>query len=196
MKFSLPHTIAVCMLGLSIAVPAQCPAGGYGPPGPPPPPNGPVDGPSPGTPSSSSPSAPSPAGPTTPGPGGPTSGNPTTPKGPVSGPITPRGAPGPTTGRRGTPLTFERQHTSKDRLRIDWEHPTPPSHTEGTAAAGPLPTDDAMGLMWDANDERPLLVLRECLECTGTDNALLSRAMTNDRTLLLAKWFRTVRLPA
>ncbi|HEX5052502.1 MAG TPA: hypothetical protein VFZ65_12065 [Planctomycetota bacterium] len=198
MKSSLTH--ALCILGLSIVLPGQCAPHMGGPPGPPPPPNPPVDGPAPGTPTSSSPSAPSPAGPATPGPAGPSSpqpSNPTTQKGgPVSGPITPRGATGPRTGGRGVALTFERQHTSNERLRIDWEHPTPPQHTEGTAAAGPIPAADAMALMWDPGDERPLLVLRECMECAGTDNALLNRSLSNDRTLLLTKWFRMVRLPA
>jgi len=44
-------------------------------------------------------------------------------------------------------------------------------------------------------DPRPLLVLRECAVCNGTDNALLSRSAENERTFLLARWFHCVKLP-
>src|SRR5690606_31730510 len=45
-------------------------------------------------------------------------------------------------------------------------------------------------------DGRPLLVLRECQLCQGEDGALFSRSLANDKTMLLTKWFRTVKLPA
>ena len=40
------------------------------------------------------------------------------------------------------------------------------------------------------------MVLRECQSCQGSDSALLSRSLKNDKTMLLTKWFRTVKLPA
>ncbi len=95
-------------------------------------------------------------------------------------------------------MTFERGATSKDRLRVDWVHPVPPKRAvERTSADfGPLPLDAALNLLWEAGDSRPLLVLRECNLCKEGDEALLQRSLNNDRTLLLTKWFRTVRLPA
>jgi len=45
------------------------------------------------------------------------------------------------------------------------------------------------------DDPRPLLVLRECGECSGTEDALMSQADGNERTFLLSRWFRCVRLP-
>ena len=44
-------------------------------------------------------------------------------------------------------------------------------------------------------DKRPLLVLRECLTCTGTEDALLTRDSDNERTYLLSQWFHCVKLP-
>lgn len=40
-----------------------------------------------------------------------------------------------------------------------------------------------------------MLVVRECGFCKGTDDALLSRRLDNERTLLLTKWFHCVKLP-
>ena len=44
-------------------------------------------------------------------------------------------------------------------------------------------------------DKRPVLILRECDKCKGTDHALLSRTLDNEQTVLLAHWFRCVKLP-
>ena len=44
-------------------------------------------------------------------------------------------------------------------------------------------------------DRRPLLVLRECLKCNGTDNALMTRNEDNERTLLMSRWFHCIKLP-
>jgi hypothetical protein len=95
------------------------------------------------------------------------------------------------------PMTFTRGATSKDRLFVDWFHPVPPKRSaEETSAAGPLPMKDALELMWTDSDQRPLLVLRECSKCKDSDEAVLHRALDNERTMLLMSWFRTVRLPA
>ena len=44
-------------------------------------------------------------------------------------------------------------------------------------------------------DLRPLLVLRECKLCNGTDDALLSSYESNEDILMMAKWFHCVKLP-
>ncbi len=101
---------------------------------------------------------------------------------------------GPRTG--GIVMTFERGHTSKDRLKVDWCHPVPPKlDPRKTVAAGPMALEAALAVLWEAGDDRPLLVMRECSKCKDGDEALLQRSLNNDRTLLLTKWFRTVRLP-
>jgi len=45
------------------------------------------------------------------------------------------------------------------------------------------------------DDRRPLLVLRECLYCNGTDDALLSSTSGNERTLIMTRWFHCVKMP-
>lgn len=45
------------------------------------------------------------------------------------------------------------------------------------------------------DDRRPLLVLRECLHCNGTDDALLSSTSGNERTLIMTRWFHCVKMP-
>ena len=190
-------------LALATNLPAQC---GHGVPSPGSlGSEGPAAAAGPATPSGpASPSAPSPSGPESPQPAaphGPTTSGPSSPSAPT-GPTTGRGMPGggsplkgPATGPRGVMMLFERGATSKDRLKIDWEHPVPPAaSTNHTSVGGPLPLADALKILWDG-DERPLLVLRECSFCQDTDQALLTRSMNNDRTQLLTKWFRVVRLP-
>lgn len=46
------------------------------------------------------------------------------------------------------------------------------------------------------DDPRPLLVLRECKVCNGTDDALLKGGVDNEKTFMLAQWFHCVKLPA
>lgn len=101
---------------------------------------------------------------------------------------------GPTTG--GVPMSFERGDTSKERLRPDWLHPVPPNRNENeTSASGPLSLADALAILWESGDNRPLLVLRQCNLCKDGDEALVTRALRTERTILLSKWFRLVRLP-
>jgi hypothetical protein len=45
------------------------------------------------------------------------------------------------------------------------------------------------------DDPRPLLVLRECKVCNGTDEALLKGGVDNEKTYLLSAWFHCVKLP-
>jgi hypothetical protein len=106
----------------------------------------------------------------------------------------------------GIALNFERQATSKKRLQIQWTYPVyrvepgsagksqAPGGTVATMREAALPRDEAF--RWVAGDDRrPLLVVRECERCKGTDDALLKRRMDNEKTLLLATWFRCVKLP-
>lgn len=57
-----------------------------------------------------------------------------------------------------------------------------------------LPLEQAMQLVV-REDRRPLLVMRECEKCKGTDHALLSRSLDNEQTVLLTRWFHCVKLP-
>jgi hypothetical protein len=57
-----------------------------------------------------------------------------------------------------------------------------------------LPVEKAYELVTEG-DRRPLLIMRECERCKGTDHALLSRTMSNEQTVLLTGWFRCVKLP-
>ncbi|MEC7583399.1 MAG: hypothetical protein VYE77_03715 [Planctomycetota bacterium] len=151
----------------------------------------------PASPSPAGPSAPSPAGPSTPATPGavPTPAGGVIPGAPT--PLTPRSGP-----RRGMPLVFTHGATSKRLLEIDWEYPVyapAEAPTEGLTAARParraLSFDEAMSEI-TGEDTRPVLVLRECLSCRGTDLALLSREFANERTMLLTDWFHCVKLPA
>lgn len=97
------------------------------------------------------------------------------------------------------PLTFTRQATAKKLLEIQWEHPAPlqleeqKGPTVSSQRMVALPKDEA--LAWLAKDDpRPLLVLRECTSCKGTDDALLTRKVNNEKTQLLTRWFRCVKL--
>jgi hypothetical protein len=90
-------------------------------------------------------------------------------------------------------------------LEIDWVYPVwkpvaqptsgdKPSGTVAGQAERALPLAQAYELVTDG-DKRPVLILRECERCKGTDHALLSRSLDNEQTVLLAHWFRCVKLP-
>ncbi|HUR28176.1 MAG TPA: hypothetical protein VM509_08310 [Planctomycetota bacterium] len=85
-------------------------------------------------------------------------------------------------------------------LKIAWEYPThkvEAKPTEGTVARSirhALTEAEAFRYV-AGNDPRPLLVLRECKTCNGTDDALLSKGADNERTALMSKWFHCVKLP-
>jgi hypothetical protein len=57
-----------------------------------------------------------------------------------------------------------------------------------------LPIEQAFAFVADG-DPRPLLIVRECELCKGTDHAVLSRSLDNEQTVLLTQWFRCVKLP-
>lgn len=90
--------------------------------------------------------------------------------------------------------------SSQTTLKIDWQHANavrePEVQTEGTVAAPrrrALSAEEAMASI-ASGDRRPVLVLRECLTCSGTEDALMSSKEDNERTYLLARWFHCVKL--
>ena len=103
----------------------------------------------------------------------------------------------------GIPLDFRRGKTAKKLLEIEWAYPVykPEARavrgdetTVATEIERALPLEQAYALVADG-DTRPLLILRECERCKGTDHALLSRSLDNEQTTLLTHWFRCVKLP-
>jgi hypothetical protein len=111
------------------------------------------------------------------------------------------GATGSTPGAASVP-EIVRGPSTRAILALDWNYPV---HTavEPELAAGITAAKTARrALTYEqafaeiaGEDPRPLLVLRECAVCNGTDDALLSRSAENERTFLLARWFRCVKLP-
>jgi hypothetical protein len=96
-------------------------------------------------------------------------------------------------------LSFERQATSKKLLEIAWDFPetldvreADDGKTRASARMFKLSREAALARL-TAGDDRPLLVLRECNVCKGSDDALLSRKLDNERTQLLTRWFHCVK---
>jgi len=89
--------------------------------------------------------------------------------------------------------------TSRQTLQIDWQHVTPPraeaagERTTAVQQRHALPVEEALALL-AGEDRRPLLVLRECFKCSGTEDALMSSKEDNERTYLLSHWFHCVKL--
>ena len=109
---------------------------------------------------------------------------------------------GPVAGAaRALYLTIARGPTSRLELTMDWDYPVfereVRDESGGTLSVRQkeaLPAAEAYAYV-AGEDQRPLLVLRECLSCTGTDDALLTRQADNERTMLLSRWFHCVKLP-
>ena len=174
---SLPA--ALCLAGPRPAA-LECPPGGYGPP---PPPTNPVtNNPSAGSPAGSAPSSPAAAAPSSPISASPTS--PDSPRSTPTLPVTPRGK------------------TAKKLLKLDWDYanyPLSERKEDGrtyAASAQPVQSYEEAVRFLAKDDPRPLLVVRECSVCSGTDRALLSTGVDNERTFLLARFFHCVKLPA
>jgi len=69
--------------------------------------------------------------------------------------------------------------------------------TEGTSsrvARKAMTREEAVAFI-AGDDPRPLLVLRECKVCNGTDEALLKGGIDNEKTFLLSAWYHCVKLP-
>lgn len=103
----------------------------------------------------------------------------------------------------GIALDFRRGKTAKKILEIDWVYPVwkpverelkPGESTVAAERERALPLEQAYELVTEG-DRRPVLIMRECERCKGTDHALLSRSLDNEQTVLLTHWFRCVKLP-
>lgn len=98
----------------------------------------------------------------------------------------------------------DRRETAKQLLNLDWDFAVYVNPVEEAARlagksyaktkAVALPRVEAFAVL-AGDDPRPLLVLRECGWCEGSDDALLSATLDNEKTLLLSTWFHTVKLP-
>ena len=98
------------------------------------------------------------------------------------------------------PVT-ERGPSARTVLNIDWQFPTwkaPEVADDGETVARQmrraLSREEALAYI-AGDDPRPLLVLRECKVCNGTDAALLKFGAENEKTFLLSTWFHCVKLP-
>jgi len=87
-------------------------------------------------------------------------------------------------------------------MTLDWSYPVHTPQEAPLAAGGTTAKAVRKALDYQqafaeiaGEDPRPLLVLRECAVCNGTDDALLSRSVDNERTFLMARWFHCVKLP-
>ena len=87
-----------------------------------------------------------------------------------------------------------------DVLEMEWQFPVfthekkEGQRSASTQARRALSAEKAYAYI-AGDDPRPLLVLRECLTCTGTDDALLTRGADNEKTFLMSRWFHCVKLP-
>jgi hypothetical protein len=85
------------------------------------------------------------------------------------------------------------EHSASSRAILGWDWDWPRVRQRGDEARA-LAREEAFAEL-AGRDERPLLVVRECEACRGTDDAFLSRELDNEKTILLARWFHAVKLP-
>ena len=98
--------------------------------------------------------------------------------------------------------TVVRGLSARSYLKMEWDYPVYKAEqkkaSKGTAAKvarRALTREEALAFL-AGDDPRPLLVLRECTVCNGTDEALLKGGIDNEKTFLIASWFHCVKLPA
>jgi hypothetical protein len=91
--------------------------------------------------------------------------------------------------------------SARNYLRIEWDYPVyapkveaKDGRTVAQVKRSALSRTDAIAVI-AGDDPRPLLVLRECKVCNGTDEALLKGGIDNEKTFLLSRWFHCVKLP-
>lgn len=91
--------------------------------------------------------------------------------------------------------------SSRHFLKMKWDYPVyaPGAGEKSTgtfsrAERKALSREEALAYI-AGDDPRPLLVLRECKVCNGTDDALLKGGPDNEKTFLLSAWFHCVKLP-
>ena len=94
--------------------------------------------------------------------------------------------------------------TAKSIMKLKWDFPThdiykraeskDPNATVSKLVERALPAEEAYYSI-AGDDRRPLLALRECKSCNGTDDALLSSYESNETTMVITRWFHCVKLP-
>lgn len=104
-------------------------------------------------------------------------------------------------GRRiGLSLEVRRHDESRRLLAVKWDYPAVleprtandgPTQSEARLVA--LSREEALAKLTE-KDRRPLVVLRECERCKGSDHALLSKSLDNERLQLLLNFFHCVKL--
>ena len=93
--------------------------------------------------------------------------------------------------------------TAKKTMRLKWDYPIFGSkkikiYDENQTVSQSVPRALVRPVAFiniAKDDMRPLLILRECKLCNGTDDALLSSYENNEDILMLVKWFHCVKLP-
>lgn len=89
-------------------------------------------------------------------------------------------------------------------LRLDWHFPVATAFADDAPKDGrtsaamverALPRAEAFYKVNGKGNKKPLLVLRECTLCKGTEHALFDRRLNNEKTKLLCQWFYCVKLP-
>lgn len=100
------------------------------------------------------------------------------------------------------PAPIPRGPSARSYLQMAWEYPVykveakkSSGDTVAKTARVALSREAALAYL-AGDDPRPLLVLRECKVCNGTDEALLKGGVDNEKTFMLAAWFHCVKLPA
>jgi hypothetical protein len=82
-------------------------------------------------------------------------------------------------------------------MKLAWDYPVYVKEQTGKYARigrEALPRDQALAHI-AGDDPRPLVIVRECGFCEGSDDALLSARLDNERTVLMSHWFHMVKLP-
>lgn len=95
-------------------------------------------------------------------------------------------------------MDLRRHEESQRLLKIDWTHP---AVLELKTDVGPTSSEQRMFALdretalarLTLKDPRPLLLLRECEHCKGTEHALLSRTLDNERIQLMLRFFHCVK---
>ncbi len=97
--------------------------------------------------------------------------------------------------------TVVRGPSSNDFLKMKWDYPVyapeagkRPEGTTSRVVRKAMTREEAVAYI-AGDDPRPLLILRECKVCNGTDEALLKGGIDNEKTFLLSAWFHCVKLP-
>ncbi len=100
--------------------------------------------------------------------------------------------------RYGAPLQLAHERTALSLLTYDWDYAKvikPPADGITVAQQRPraLPLGEAVASV-ARGDHRPLLILRECWHCGSGEESEIGRKLANEKTILLGKWFRCVRV--